>query len=130
MNERIIIAGVPRSGKTTFALTLAARTLVPAKHTDDLIGQFDWSEASAHAATWFDAPGPWIVEGVAAGRALRKWLVLHDGLPCDRIFWFETPHVQLTTGQGAMAKGCVSVWGEILPDLRRRGVAIEWRATT
>lgn len=123
--SRIIVIGGPRTGKTTFAKDLSQRLGHPMKHTDDLIGKLDWSGASMYASSWFDAPGPWIVEGVAAVRALRKWLAANDGIPCDRIYWLSRARLELTPGQAAMAKGCHTVWREILPELRRRGVAIE-----
>lgn len=118
---RIVIAGGPHVGKSTAADLLG----LPVRRTDDIIGM-GWSEASAEAATWFDAPGPWVVEGVATPRALRKWLAAHPhGKPCDRVYWLTTVRAPLTKpGQAAMAKGCATVWVEIEPELRRRGVEI------
>lgn len=116
---RIAIAGGPRCGKTTLAETLGA-----ARHTDDLIER-GWSEASALTATWFDEPGPWIIEGVAVPRALRKWLAANpEGRPCDVVHWLGAPRVPLTDGQVSMFKGCAKVWGEIVGELQRRGVEI------
>jgi adenylate kinase family enzyme len=118
---RILIAGVPRSGKTTLANQLERS----ARHTDDLIGARDWSAASAEVATWFDAPGPWVIEGVAVPRALRKWFASHaTGAPADEIRWLGYPRLTLTSGQAAMAKACETVWREVLPELRRRGVTV------
>lgn len=116
---RIVIAGGPRCGKTTFAATLGE-----AKHTDDLISM-GWSEASAETSSWFDATGPWVVEGVAAPRALRKWLAAHrEGKPCDVVHWMGRPYEQLSPGQLGMLRGCETVWAEIVGELRRRGVEI------
>lgn len=132
---RICIAGGPRTGKTTLAGTLFERHDWPhdapdcdgcgvVRHTDDLI-QLGWSEASAAAAEWFEYPGPWIVEGVAVPRALRKWLAAHpEGKPCDVVYWLEEPHEERTPGQIAMANGCLTVWREVRPELERRGVEI------
>ena len=123
--RRILVAGCPRVGKTTLADHLAAALGVAARHTDDLIASHDWSGASEEAARWISEPGPWIVEGVAAVRALRKWLVANPaGLPCDALFWSETPRVALTKGQFAMGKGCVTVWEEIRDRVYARGVAV------
>lgn len=117
---RIAIAGGPRCGKTTLAASFGE-----ARHTDDLIGSKDWSAASAEVATWFDADDPWIIEGVAVPRALRKWLIAHpDGKPCDVVHWLITPHVPLTKGQLGMLRGCETVWREIVGELTRRGVEI------
>ena len=116
--SRIVIAGGPRTGKTTLSKLVGASTV---RHTDDL----GWSEASAEVSTWFDVDGSWIVEGVAVPRALRKWLAANpDGKPCDVAYWLEEPHERLTPGQASMAKGCAKVWGEILPELEARGVDV------
>lgn len=100
----------------------------PKRHTDDLIS-FGWSRASEIIATqWFIMPGPWVIEGVAAVRALRKWLRAHpEGAPCDRVIWMNTPHVMLAPGQDTMAKGCRTVWNEISAELEGRGVIVERR---
>ncbi len=126
MTARIVIAGGPRTGKTTLAAAYDMPLVdpVPVRHTDDLIHLW-WSEASAAAALWFDAPGPWIVEGVAAVRALRKWLAAHpEGKPCDVVYWLAEPVVPVTPGQAAMARGCATVWNEIRDALQSRGVEI------
>lgn len=122
--SRIVIAGVPRAGKTTLALSgdYPGRVL----HTDDLIRPHAWSEVSAEAAEWFDEPGPWVIEGVAAVRALRKWLSWHPtGRPCDRVLWLGTPRHELGKGQSALAKGCWTVWDGIRNEVRARGVLVE-----
>lgn len=118
---RIVIAGGPRTGKTSFA-----RTLGQHRSTDDLIGTHDWSGVSELVASqWMVAPGPWVIEGVAAVRALRKWLVAHpEGKPCDVVHWLRKPMVARSPGQETMAKGCESVWREVEPELRRRGVEV------
>lgn len=119
---RLAIAGVPKGGKTT----RAAKETGPVYHTDDLIGDREWSEASAEAMTWFDRPGPWVIEGVAVPRALRKWLAAHaGGKPADLVLWMGTPRQDLTKGQAAMAKGCQTVMREIIPLLERCGVKVE-----
>jgi len=129
---RLLIAGVPRSGKTTLAALRAdeasrAGAPLEVRHTDDLIGRFDWSGASAEVATWFGRSGDWIVEGVAVGRALRKWFAARQDAPCDVVVWMPRPRFALSSGQLTMAKGCLTVWAEVEPELRRRGVAIETR---
>ena len=118
---RIVICGGPRTGKTTLAVHTAGDLFgcgvdgVRLRHTDDLIGTHDWSAASAEAMTWLDAPSPWIIEGVAMSRALRKWRDAHPGEPppVDKVIRLTTPHVTLTKGQAAMAKGEETVWQEI-----------------
>jgi hypothetical protein len=87
----------------------------------------DWSEQSQHVADhWLMMPGPWVIEGVATARALRKWVSAYDNtrgdpstdperMPCDRIIVFRHAHpeAEVSAGQERMAKGVWSVWCEI-----------------
>lgn len=115
---RLLIAGVPGSGKTTLAGEGAI-------HTDDYI-ELGWSEASLAVSCLFDAIGPWVIEGVTVPRALRKWLVQHeDGKPCDKVIFLNEPWEELSKGQASMAKGCRTVWLQVVGELRERGVEIE-----
>jgi hypothetical protein len=127
--SRIVIVGGPKTGKTTviaprLGIALAARHgTVPIRHTDDLIPTHGWSAASAAVALWFDAPGPWVIEGVAVPRALRKWLDWHrTGKPCDEVITAWRPLIALDSKQAAMAKGVRTVWDEIWPQLVSRGL--------
>lgn len=130
--SHILIAGGPRTGKTSLANRLGQEMGLPVRHTDDLIGRFDWSGVSEEVARWMDAEGPWIIEGVAVPRALRKWLFVNQeclgpgtgAKPADRIYWLDQPLVALSGGQSSMAKGCFTVWSEIFPTLYTRQVEI------
>ncbi len=117
-NERLIITGGPRTGKTT----LGGKG---ARHCDDA-AHLGWSEASQEVSTWLDAKGPWTIEGVAAPRALRKWLERNPkGKPCDRVLVLQAPFTELTKGQFSMTKGVTTVLVEIVPELLSRGVVVE-----
>ncbi len=95
--KRILVAGWPRVGKTTFANDIGLRERIAVRHTDDLIGLHDWSEASAVVSTWIEDPGPWCIEGVTIPRALRKWLERNThGAPADVLFWRVLPWEDLT----------------------------------
>ncbi|MEC9048861.1 MAG: hypothetical protein VYA51_12695 [Planctomycetota bacterium] len=120
---RLIITGYPRTGKTTLGRTLRDEHDWALYSTDDLI-PLGWSEASAYAAaTWLTLPGPWIIEGVAAPRMLRKFLAARpDEKPCDEILLQRTPFEVLTPRQAGMGKGVAKVLEEIKPELLRRGV--------
>ena len=122
---RIAIAGGPRTGKTTLAADLDGLKLA----TDALMHDHDWSGASQAASEWLDLRcGDLVLEGVAVPRALRKWLKRNpEGKPVDRVVWLSSPHVELSPGQATMAKGCETVWREILPEHKARGVEIEER---
>lgn len=126
MSARIVICGVPKAGKTTASRRIHPQAAAVVRHTDDLTA-FGWSRASEIVATqWFAMPGPWVVEGVAAVRALRKWLRHHpEGAPCDRVVWMNTPRLVLSSGQDTMAKGCRTVWWEVASELEARGVRVE-----
>lgn len=117
-HSRVVIGGAPRAGKTTFSGQFAN-----ARHTDDLI-PLGWSEASDEAALWLQEPGPWVVEGVTAVRALRKALSVSDGRPCDLLVWLRLPWVPLTQAQAGMVVQGERVLDEIEPELRARGVVI------
>lgn len=125
---RICITGGPKTGKTTMADRMSLGATADIRHTDDLIASHDWSAASLEVSTWFDAPGPWIIEGVAVSRALRKWRDAHPGEPppVDRVILLVTPHVELSKGQATMAKGVEKVHGEIESWLLDHGVKTEW----
>jgi adenylate kinase family enzyme len=128
---RIVILGGARTGKTTRAHELARRLSLPLRHTDHAAA-LGWHEASDEVATWLDAPGPWIVEGTAAVRALRKWLTAHPtGKPCETVFCHWQPLAELKPGQAAMNKGAATIWDGIGIEVARRGVqVVNWTPTT
>lgn len=137
MSYRVVISGSPRAGKTTFATSTKEALLsihgteLKVMATDDLIVMYDWSAASDVIATWLECPGPWLMEGVAAIRGLRKWLKSHPtGKPADLVVLFWTAFVPLTPGQSSMAKGCQTVWREIAHELRSRGVLVQTQDET
>ena len=66
---RILIAGGPKCGKTTFAATLG----LAVRHTDDLIGTMSWSDVSDHVASrWMMLPGEWWGKGIQRGYGLDE----------------------------------------------------------
>jgi hypothetical protein len=128
---RICITGGPRTGKTTLANRIADEygdhTSTTVGHTDDLIATHDWSAASLKVSRWFDAPGPWIIEGVAVSRALRKWRKNNPGKapPVDKVIVLCWPWETLTPGQAAMLRGVDTVTEQIMPWLRNNGIVVE-----
>ncbi len=126
VHRRVVVAGGCRTGKTTLADKWGRDHGVLVRHTDELI-HLGWSQASDAAAKWFDEKGPWLIEGVAAVRALRKWAAVHhrDELPCDVLVYLSRPLEPLTPGQQSMNRGVQTIWDQIMPDLARRGVEIK-----
>lgn len=121
---KLLITGGPRTGKTTTALDLGQKHGVPVYHTDDAI-PLGWHAASTEVARWLaEKPGPWIIEGVAVPRALRKYLATHSGIPCGQCIVLRTPHMTLTPRQMDIMQGMMTVMAEIEPELRQRGMEI------
>ncbi len=120
---RILIAGPPRVGKTTLAGKLATQLGIKPLHTDDLIGKHAWSGASDETRLWIEQPGPWVIEGCAIVRAIRKWLRIHpEGKPSDALYLSTTARVTLSKGQATTTKGHASVWADVKDELDRRGL--------
>lgn len=130
--DRIVITGVPSALKTTIAKELKkidhdSMTPFPLRllHTDTLKDTHKWGDDSLEVSHWFDAPGPWIIEGVTAVRALRKWMKNHpEGKPCDAVLWMGEPVVPIEGRVLGLAKGCRTVWNGIEAELVERGVEI------
>jgi hypothetical protein len=123
--SRVIVAGGPRSGKSTLSAQAGERFKLKLRHGDSLIGKKKWSEASDEVAAWLDESDQWLVEGVVAVRALRKWLTRNPGKPLNAtVLWLRDPVQARTKRQAAMAKSVEKIWNEILPDLTARGVAV------
>ena len=120
---RILILGGPRVGKTTLAGKLAAEHGIVPLHTDDLIGKRSWSEASDEVRLWLEQRGPFLIEGIAVVRALRKYLAVHpEGAPADALYIGTTAREALTPGQASMTKGHERIWSEVRDELARRGL--------
>jgi hypothetical protein len=119
---RVVITGWPTTGKTALANQMGG-----GRSTDEAI-PLGWSEASQEVSTWFDEPGPWIIEGMAVPRALRKWKERNPGSPppIERMIYLQAPLTRLTPEQIAMGKGLDTVLDEIRPWLEA-SVVIEVR---
>lgn len=121
--KRIIIIGAPMSGKTTYASTLnIPHYCTDPKHLSreksDKINYMPqglkWGDDSEFVVSqWFNKPGPWVIEGVGAVRALRKFAQKYPySMPCDEIIVMMKGEPE-TIGQKSMGKSVMSIWGEV-----------------
>lgn len=125
---KIVIGGSTRAGKTTLADQLAFQHGLPVYHSDDLI-PLGWSQASDAFADVIAHGRDGIYEGVATLRALRKLLRRPTGRvpPCTSYVHLVhpvIPWVHVTPGQRAMNAAIASVWRDMAPRLRARGVSV------
>lgn len=122
--KRFIIAGGPNTGKTTAAKALAKEHgIKTVRNTDELL-ELGWSEASKAVADWMSEPGDWIIEGVVTPRAMRKWMVENPNKAFAKntqVLLLTEPFKPQSKGQMSMAKGAMTVYGEIEKELKKRG---------
>lgn len=123
---RRLVTGAPRTGKTSLGIKLAQgegmrhlctdpQDLCPAGVAGTPLG-LEWSACSEWVARhWLELPGPWVIEGVAVPRALRKWRAMHPDAPppCDELIIMSEPFMALTTKQLAMGDNLHSVLDEM-----------------
>ena len=119
--KRVIIIGHPYAGKSTLSRSLGLPVYstdtatqsrevysnvkyLPINLKQDQISDFIVSQ-------WFSKP-EFVIEGVGAVRALRRWANMHPNtMPCDKIIFLKNSrpfdkHV-------AMSKAVDTIWGEI-----------------
>lgn len=119
--NRVVIVGGPRSGKTTLAANYHDAWVY---HTDDYIHLGDFEDQIPALLSLFEEKPPWVLEGVTAVRALRAWLKFFIDKPCDEVITCWDDFEELTKGQQTMKKGCLTVWRQIENELIARGVVI------
>ena len=132
--RRIIIAG-PSRGKSTLADKLrkesggtlpvycgdtASKVLYQKPYTiylpEWLPFAGDGGAADWIADHWFTKPGPWICEGHALARALKRWMEAapRGVMPCDKIIVLDhEAHRATTPAQEAMHKGVMTQWRKV-----------------
>lgn len=121
MTTRILILGGPKAGKTTEARKLGERLNIKPRHFDDLKDDHEWSEVSDLVAKELDEPGPWIKEGVAGVRGLRKWLKNHPHeTPPFEIKVLRMPKEELSSGQRAMHNQHMTILRECMLEIEKR----------
>lgn len=125
--DKILIIGGPRTGKTTLASELGESDGLPVHHLDDLSDR-EWSTQSDIIADELSHDGPWIKEGVAGVRGLRKWLERNpDKVPDFEVVHLSEPKAEQSAGQAAMHKGHQKIYSEVEREIsyrRERGKAL------
>lgn len=124
MRSRILIAGLPKTGKTTLALRLGNSLSIPVRHADELNKTHAWSAQSLEVAAWMGVRSPWIIEGVTVVRAIRKWMNSSRDKPADVIYWGSEPYLPLDDNQRRLGAGCATIWSGLLTELGKRNVEI------
>ena len=119
-NRRILIIGGPRCGKTTLGKDLSRKLGIPCEHFDRYISKLGWSETSDAIADDLNSPGPWIKEGVAGVRGLRKWLRRNKKVPDFEIIVLNKPHIQLSQGQKRMHENHGKILDEVMQEIEHR----------
>lgn len=137
---RVIVVGGPSRGKSTLADRLHAETGAPVYCGDPastvryqypyvrylpegLDFRGDRGCAAWIASHWLGMPGPWIMEGHAMARALRRYLAVSSKPPADRIVVLDCPaHRAETPGQAAMHKAVMTVWRQVARHPALRGL--------
>ncbi len=126
--SKIVIIGVPRSGKTTYAHEHYKKEDVIS--TDNLLDceELKWEDRSRRVVEWMAGRSSFCIEGCDAVRGLRKFLVTYPGkIPCDEVIWFGTAQEELSKGQAGFGKGCKKIFDTILLELNGLGVGITIR---
>lgn len=114
---KIVLTGYPKTGKTTLANQLLAAGY-KVLHTDDAIALGIHNDSAA-IAEWFNEPGDWVIEGVTAPRAIRKWLEQHPGrgFPADLVVYL-THHVVPWESKGTFIKSIDTVFSQVRGHVR------------
>ncbi len=127
-----LIIGGPKCGKSTkadllrFELNDTGAEIRSVKHCDDLVKTLpEWSMVSEAVCDWIKEPGPWIIEGVAGVRGLRKFLERNNTLLSDlTVYWMSEAKTEQTPAQRNMQKGAQTIFDQIKPELLKRGAKI------
>lgn len=113
-HKRVVIAGGPKTGKTTLARAVTDR---PVYHTDDY-SYLPWAEIPKLVNEELAGKKAYVLEGVQAGRALRK------GLKPDVVVYLTEPRAPRSKGQMSMGKAVHTIFRDWLSS--SPGVPVEY----
>jgi hypothetical protein len=139
---RIAVIGGPRTGKTTYATTLARelgvylastgkRTPDPLVSTDNFMNLASWDDLPDLVIERLETEEAFVLEGTQAARVLRRWYRRDpDGPRLDRVVYFDRAWVPRNKGQEAMAKGVETIFKGLKPLLQDFEVPIVYGVPT
>lgn len=121
---KVVVIGVPRSGKTTYALSQYHKDIII--HTDHMLSRdLEWSAKSELIVHSMKTKTDFCIEGCDAVRGLRKFLKGNPGKPpCDKVIWLGESREELSNSQKGFGKGCKKIFFDILPELNKLGVEV------
>lgn len=120
---RIVIAGGPRTGKSTLFRSLALDFAV-AIGTDDFMDR-PWDAVPDAIVDVLEKHDEFLLEGVNAARVLRRWIRDRQTFPgIDVCYYLTSPMVPQTKAQASMTKAIATVWKDVLPRLVADGTTI------
>lgn len=118
--KRVIIIGHPYAGKSTLSrsLNLPIFSTDTKKQSREIfknvtyLPELDQSDISDFIVSkWFTKP-EFVIEGVGAVRALRKWSKMYPNtMPCDKIIFLRNANQQ--DKHVSMSKAIDTIWSEI-----------------
>jgi adenylate kinase family enzyme len=123
---RIVIAGGPNTGKSTWASILSVTT-PGLYYCTDVLKHLPWSESGEAAYEELVANRGGVFEGVLAARALRYWV--RSGSterPCETVVWLTkpVPGTEETDAQRRCRLGVNTIMKEIVFALEKAGVDV------
>lgn len=122
----VFICGGSKTGKTTLANDLCD-SLYNIIHTDDYISKGSWAEIPDLIIKDLKKSGDnFICEGIQTARVLRR--ILSDTkkyqIEIDRVWNLTIPFSPVEPRAAGMNKGLITIFNEVLPQLRARNIPI------
>ena len=122
-STRVLISGVPRSGKTTLSKLLAGKQAT--FHTDTLMGGDTFEKQGHLVASLLEDNNYYIYEGCMVVRGVREWFNVHiDEAPCEVFIWLEEPRTALNSSQQKVLRNIKPVFDSVIDELQNTGVVI------
>lgn len=123
-HPRVILAGVPRSGKTSHAARAGER-FGRKVFWESQTFEGTRDEQAVEIARQIDSSGDWILEGCSAVLGLRQWLADNPHKQLDAVvYFFGKPVQKHSKGHERQSKAIHTVWAQIKSELQYRGATV------